>query len=124
MEPWWDEAPPPPEDAPPPESWAEDPWAGAPPSTGRTTTRRPDAPRSTAAGAPAPSHGTAADVLHRVWGYDAFRGDQAAVVDTVVAGGDAVVLMPTGGGKSLCYQVPALVREGTPVHSLTGAGPG
>ncbi|WP_372458943.1 DNA helicase RecQ [Cellulomonas xiejunii] len=115
VEPWWDEAPPPSDDAPPPESWAEDPWAGAPPPTGRTTARRPDAPRSTAAGVPAPSHGTAADVLHRVWGYDAFRGDQAAVVDTVVAGGDAVVLMPTGGGKSLCYQVPALVRPGTGV---------
>ncbi|MFS0705574.1 DNA helicase RecQ, partial [Cellulomonas sp. 179-A 9B4 NHS] len=54
-------------------------------------------------------------MLHRVWGYDAFRGDQEAVVDTVVGGGDAVVLMPTGGGKSLCYQVPALVREGTGV---------
>ncbi|MBO3094533.1 DNA helicase RecQ [Cellulomonas dongxiuzhuiae] len=112
-EPWWDEAPPP-DDAPPPEAWADEPWSGAP-SPGRTTARHPDAPRSTAAGTPAPSHGTPADVLHRVWGYDAFRGDQAAIVDTVVAGGDAVVLMPTGGGKSLCYQVPALVREGTGV---------
>lgn len=53
------------------------------------------------------------EVLHRVWGYDAFRGEQAAIVETVVAGGDALVLMPTGGGKSLCYQVPALVRPGT-----------
>lgn len=51
--------------------------------------------------------------LHRVFGYEAFRGEQEAVVDHVVAGGDAVVLMPTGGGKSLCYQIPALVRPGT-----------
>lgn len=55
------------------------------------------------------------EVLSRVFGYDAFRGDQAEIIDTVVAGGDALVLMPTGGGKSLCYQVPALVRPGTGV---------
>ncbi|MEU4983439.1 DNA helicase RecQ [Streptomyces sp. NPDC021969] len=51
--------------------------------------------------------------LHRVFGYDAFRGEQEAVVEHVIAGGDAVVLMPTGGGKSLCYQIPSLVRPGT-----------
>ncbi|MFJ5776580.1 DNA helicase RecQ [Streptomyces sp. NPDC093094] len=51
--------------------------------------------------------------LHRVFGYEAFRGEQEAVIEHVVAGGDAVVLMPTGGGKSLCYQIPALVRPGT-----------
>jgi ATP-dependent DNA helicase RecQ len=54
-------------------------------------------------------------VLHRVFGYDAFRGSQQEVVDHVVAGGDALVLMPTGGGKSLCYQIPALVRDGVAV---------
>jgi ATP-dependent DNA helicase RecQ len=52
-------------------------------------------------------------VLHEVYGYDDFRGDQAAIVEHVIAGGDAVVLMPTGGGKSITYQVPALVRPGT-----------
>ncbi|MFI0570192.1 DNA helicase RecQ [Streptomyces tendae] len=51
--------------------------------------------------------------LHRVFGYDAFRGEQEAIVEHVIAGGDAVVLMPTGGGKSLCYQIPSLVRPGT-----------
>ncbi|WP_417509899.1 DNA helicase RecQ [Microbacterium sp.] len=56
---------------------------------------------------------TAGEALHTVFGYDAFRGDQAAIVDQVIAGGDAVVLMPTGAGKSVTYQVPALVREGT-----------
>nr|WP_234012450.1 DNA helicase RecQ [Nocardia cyriacigeorgica] len=57
----------------------------------------------------------AQQVLRRVFGYDSFRGDQGAIVDHLVAGGDALVLMPTGGGKSLCYQVPALVRPGVGV---------
>ncbi|MFE0810173.1 DNA helicase RecQ [Streptomyces sp. NPDC058794] len=57
--------------------------------------------------------GEALAALHRVFGYEAFRGEQEAVVDHVIAGGDAVVLMPTGGGKSLCYQIPSLVRPGT-----------
>ncbi|WP_433508211.1 DNA helicase RecQ [Pseudonocardia halophobica] len=57
----------------------------------------------------------ALEVLHRVFGYEAFRGPQQEVVEHVCAGGDALVLMPTGGGKSLCYQVPALVRPGTGV---------
>lgn len=51
-------------------------------------------------------------VLHDVFGYSAFRGEQAEIVAQVISGGDALVLMPTGGGKSLCYQVPALVRPG------------
>jgi len=55
------------------------------------------------------------DVLRRVFGYADFRGEQAAIIDRVVSGGDALVLMPTGGGKSLCYQIPALVRAGTGV---------
>ena len=57
----------------------------------------------------------AAEVLRRVFGYDCFRLNQAEIVGHVIAGGDALVLMPTGGGKSLCYQIPALVREGTGV---------
>lgn len=55
----------------------------------------------------------ASEVLARVFGYESFRGDQQAIVEHVIQGGDALVLMPTGGGKSLCYQVPALVRSGT-----------
>ncbi len=58
---------------------------------------------------------TPLSVLQTVFGYDAFRGQQAEIIETVVAGGDALVLMPTGAGKSLCYQVPALVRPGTGV---------
>ncbi|MEO5920108.1 MAG: DNA helicase RecQ [Pseudolysinimonas sp.] len=69
---------------------------------------------STAPGmAPAGAPPAALDVLHRVFGYERFRGEQAEIVDRVIAGGDALVLMPTGGGKSLCYQIPALVRPGT-----------
>ncbi len=56
---------------------------------------------------------TPLELLRRVFGFDAFRGPQAAIVERLVAGGDCLVLMPTGGGKSLCYQVPALLREGT-----------
>ncbi|MEU2022410.1 DNA helicase RecQ [Streptomyces sp. NPDC016469] len=66
-------------------------------------------------GAAAATESEARRTLHRVFGYEAFRGEQEAIVDHVVAGGDAVVLMPTGGGKSLCYQIPALVRRGTGV---------
>jgi ATP-dependent DNA helicase RecQ len=57
----------------------------------------------------------ALDILRRVFGFEAFRGPQAAIVSHVAGGGDGLVLMPTGGGKSLCYQVPALLREGTAI---------
>src|SRR5690606_168401 len=72
----------------------------------------PDAAPTAPALAVAP---TPLEVLRTVFGYEAFRGEQQQIIDTVVAGGDALVLMPTGGGKSLCYQIPALVRRGTGV---------
>ncbi|MGE0329263.1 MAG: DNA helicase RecQ [Ramlibacter sp.] len=53
----------------------------------------------------------ALSILQEVFGYEAFRGPQAGIIDHVVAGGDALVLMPTGGGKSLCYQIPAIARQ-------------
>jgi ATP-dependent DNA helicase RecQ len=55
---------------------------------------------------------TALALLHRIFGHTTFRGEQQHIVDHVAGGGDALVLMPTGGGKSLCYQLPALLREG------------
>jgi len=64
---------------------------------------------------PTPSDSRAAKVLREVFGFEAFRGRQGAIVDAVIAGDNALVLMPTGGGKSLCYQVPALVRPGTAI---------
>jgi ATP-dependent DNA helicase RecQ len=62
-----------------------------------------------------PEPGDALEVLRRVFGYDSFRGTQHEVIEHVIDGGDAIVLMPTGGGKSLCYQIPAIVRPGTGV---------
>ena len=58
------------------------------------------------------SHPAPLEILQRVYGYPAFRDVQAEIIDHVIAGGDAFVLMPTGGGKSLCYQIPALCRNG------------
>lgn len=62
-----------------------------------------------------PKASDALEVLHRVFGYSSFRGSQQEIIEHVVAGGDGLVLMPTGGGKSLCYQIPALVRKGVGV---------
>ncbi|MDT0142289.1 DNA helicase RecQ [Microbacterium sp. PRC9] len=123
-----------PEFAPAPDdSWAppEDGWSPRPLQT--PLARRPEPPGAWAQPPPDPMAGgstsidpfagagprrdftgaDAATVLREVYGYDAFRGEQGAIVDHVIAGGDAVVLMPTGGGKSVCYQVPALARPGT-----------
>ena len=61
------------------------------------------------------SNHSAQQRLHEVFGYSSFRGEQQAIVEHVTAGGDALVLMPTGGGKSLCYQLPALLREGVAI---------
>lgn len=58
------------------------------------------------------SNHSALQTLHDVFGYSTFRGEQKTIVEHVTSGGDALVLMPTGGGKSLCYQLPALLREG------------
>jgi len=55
------------------------------------------------------------EILRTVFGFDSFRGHQAEIIDHLVNGGDAMVLMPTGGGKSLCYQVPALCRDGVAI---------
>ncbi len=69
----------------------------------------------TAARYPVRMQERALEILHRVFGHPGFRGEQAAIVEHLASGHDALVLMPTGGGKSLCYQVPALLREGTAI---------
>ena len=60
-------------------------------------------------------HQTPLDILRNTFGYPSFRGQQQAIVEHLGEGGDALVLMPTGGGKSLCYQIPALLRQGTAI---------
>jgi ATP-dependent DNA helicase RecQ len=65
--------------------------------------------------APATDLPEARALLQQIFGYEEFRGFQAEVIERVVQGGDALVLMPTGGGKSLCYQIPAMMREGAGV---------
>lgn len=57
----------------------------------------------------------AQDILQNTFGYHAFRGEQLAIIEQIVGGGDALVLMPTGGGKSICYQIPALIAPGTAI---------
>ncbi|WP_324650050.1 DNA helicase RecQ [Georgenia sp. H159] len=105
-EPDWDEPPPDPMSA-----WdVHDPEMAAAFATGAATA----APLTTARAAAA-SSSSPLEALTKVWGYDEFRGEQAEIIETVTRGDDALVLMPTGGGKSLCYQIPALVREGTGV---------
>ncbi|MCI0159319.1 DNA helicase RecQ [Leifsonia shinshuensis] len=110
---------------PPLPDFGDDPYADVPfvddppvddarAAGGRAGAGRPGGAGVAARPAP-PRFATAAEALRTVFGYDAFRGQQAAIIDRVIAGGDAVVLMPTGGGKSLCYQIPSLVREGTGV---------
>src|SRR5574337_1392989 len=58
---------------------------------------------------------SALELLQSVFGYPGFRGLQQAIIEHLSEGGDALVLMPTGGGKSLCYQIPALLRSGTAI---------
>ena len=57
----------------------------------------------------------ALEILNSLYGYDSFRGHQAEIIEHVSAGNNALVLMPTGGGKSLCYQIPSLIRDGVGV---------
>ena len=68
-----------------------------------------------AGSASATMHRTPHEVLERVFGYGAFRGEQEAIIEHVASGGDGLVVMPTGGGKSLCYQIPALIRDGVAI---------
>ncbi|MEZ5661854.1 MAG: DNA helicase RecQ [Burkholderiaceae bacterium] len=86
-----------------PDLWAER-------GTGASMRRRPAAQADAARALPTAERARA--LLRRIWGYERFRGDQEDIICHVADGGDALVLMPTGGGKSVCYQLPALLREG------------
>jgi ATP-dependent DNA helicase RecQ len=94
-----------------PDSWADEPWPDEP---GRAAPAFDELPAAPGRAADSGLH-SATEVLERIFGYDSFRGAQQEIIEHVIGGGDALVLMPTGGGKSLCYQVPALVRPGTGV---------
>jgi ATP-dependent DNA helicase RecQ len=119
--PWDPEAEPPPLDEEPP----YDPFYDEGPVAEQAPARGPGSPSRVGGTGSAPETAvatpevavatpeTAVEALQRVFGYEAFRGDQAAIIQNVIDGGDTVVLMPTGGGKSLCYQIPSLVRAGT-----------
>ncbi len=105
-----------PDELAPPSEYEEPPFFDVPGSGGTAAVRRRPGvatPRPPTTGVAASRFATAAEALRTVFGYEGFRGDQAAAIDQLVSGGDAVVLMPTGGGKSVVYQVPALVRPGT-----------
>ncbi|SDH64600.1 ATP-dependent DNA helicase RecQ [Leifsonia sp. 98AMF] len=106
-----DEEPPMPEFGDP---YTGAPWPGEEPAGGGAASgvavRTAPVVRSTP-----PRFASAGEALRTVFGYEEFRGQQQAIIERVAAGGDAVVLMPTGGGKSLCYQIPSLLREGTGV---------
>jgi ATP-dependent DNA helicase RecQ len=119
--PWDPEAEPPPLDEEPPYDpfYDEGPVSGPASARGAAFSSKAGGPSGapeTAVRAPevtVPTPETAVEALQRVFGYETFRGDQAAIIQNVIDGGDTVVLMPTGGGKSLCYQIPSLVRAGT-----------
>ncbi|GAA1440891.1 DNA helicase RecQ [Leifsonia poae] len=115
---------PPPDDEPPFPDLPDDPYLGGAVDFGDSAAPGGAVPAARAARpaaavpvvrAAAPRFASPAEALHTVFGYSDFRGQQAEIIDQLVGGGDAVVLMPTGGGKSLCYQIPSLVREGTGV---------
>ncbi|WP_244893175.1 DNA helicase RecQ [Agreia bicolorata] len=110
--PWDPQAEPPPFDEEPPyDPYYDEGPAPSPRQAQGTQAQGTDAPFVEPVETVHPE--TAVEALQRVFGYETFRGDQAAIIQNVIDGGDTVVLMPTGGGKSLCYQIPSLVRRGT-----------